>query len=382
LVEQANDIKAEGFDAAVVLEGSCPEHIPTVVLSDPTGPDPESATRLPKDADTRLIAGTLLGRLQASRHLAEMREELIIERAVKASAAKLFDEHQVETTLAVRVQRALLPLTPTDIDGVEVSVLYRPCACLSGDLYDMVRLDDDHLAFFLADACGHGIAAALLTMLIGRLLPMKDATHHAVRIVPPGEALARLNAAYVERQPDCSRLITAMYGILNVRTGEVTIAAAGHPPAAVVGPRGTRMLGDNGPALGMVPDAEFPTVTERLAPGETILLYSDGFEWSFEGTNSDVIGQVHAGDRRRPNDRYLQAFERLAGRVAGAHPSRAIEELATEMDQQSGSLHQPDDVTLLAITWRGAASQVATQPQEQPHSAVAKAPEIRAKKAA
>ncbi len=69
--------------------------------------------------------------------------------------------------------------------------------------------------------------AALLTMLIGRLLPMKDQTHHTHRIVPPGEAMARLNAAYVQRQPDASRLITAIYGVLNVRSGQVHHGVSG-----------------------------------------------------------------------------------------------------------------------------------------------------------
>lgn len=357
--------------AAVVVAG---EHNTAVITGD-------QRVSLAATADPMLVAGVLVGELAAARAFDEIKAERRIESAVQTSAAKLIDEHQTETTLAVMVQRALLPPAPTDIPGVESSVLYRPCGSLSGDLYDIVRLDDHHLAFFLADACGHGVAAALLTMLIGRLLPMKDSTHHSYRIVPPGEALARLNAAYVERQPDSSRLITAIYGVLDLRSGQMTLASAGHPPAAVVGPRGTRLIGDSGPCLGMLPDAEFPQTIEVLAPGEAVLLYSDGFEWAFAGANSDIIGQVNPSDRRRPNDRYLQAFAEFGARLTNEHATAALDHMVATMDTQSGSLHQPDDVTLLAVCFRGPVTQAAAEPSASGEPPASSLGELRAKAA-
>ncbi|MGD9688619.1 MAG: PP2C family protein-serine/threonine phosphatase [Phycisphaerales bacterium] len=334
----------------------------------------EQRVKLPVDADPRVAAGVALALLDAARIALERHDEQRIENAVRASAAKLINEQQMETTLAVLVQRALLSPVPEDLAGVEAAVLYRPCASLSGDLYDLVKLDEHHVAFFLADACGHGVAAALLTMLIGRLLPMKDATHHAVRIVPPGEAMARLNSAYVQRQPDTSRLITAIYGVLDLRTGQVTLASAGHPPAAIVGPRGWRLVGDSGPALGMMENAEYPQAVETLVPGEAVLLYSDGFEWAFEGCSSGVIAQVHLGDRRRPNDRYLGAFAELGARLASMHARASVDQMVESMDRQSGSLHQPDDMTLVAVCLRAtseqaAAEQAAAEPAAAPEEA-------------
>ena len=254
------------------------------------------------------------------------------------------------------VQRALLPIPPRDIPGLDTGVLYRPCCALSGDLYDIVRLDPDHVAFFLADACGHGVAAALLTMLIGRLLPMTEPLPAGttggpgVRIIPPGEAMARLNAAYIQRQPESSRLITAIYGVLHLPTGRLTIASAGHPPAAITGPDGLRLAGESGPSLGLMDDAEFPDTVVTLAPGERVMLYSDGFEWAFDDAPTPTQVPGERRDRRKPNERYIDAFRVLGGRSEADLPA-ALFDLTAEMDRQSGSLHQPDDVTLLAFQW-------------------------------
>jgi len=309
---------------------------------------------LPLDADPGLVAGLALGLISAAHARRELTAELEVERAVKDSAAKLLEHNQSESALAVLVQRALLPIPPRDIPGLDTGVLYRPCCALSGDLYDIVRLDPDHVAFFLADACGHGVAAALLTMLIGRLLPMTEplpagaAGGPGVRIIPPGEAMARLNTAYIQRQPESSRLITAIYGVLHLPTGRLTIASAGHPPAAITGPDGLRLAGESGPSLGLMDDAEFPDTVVTLAPGERVMLYSDGFEWAFDDASAHAPGERR--DRRKPNERYIDAFRVLGGRSEADLPA-ALFDLTAEMDRQSGSLHQPDDVTLLAFQW-------------------------------
>ncbi len=347
-------------DVRRLLEGAQDRDIPVVRLSigperrdrrDFCGPIRSAgAPLLPVDGDPALAAGVLLGMIAAARQRVELVNELEMERRVKASAARLIDHLQSETSLAVLVQRALLPSTQLGLSEVDAGVIYRPCSSLSGDLYDIVRLDDDHVAFFLADASGHGVAAALLTMLIGRLLPMKEVVHDRYRLVPPAEAVSRLNAAYVQRQPDASRLITAIYGVLDIRTGILTIASAGHPPAAIVGPDGLRLAGDSGPSLGLIDAAEFPSTTVRLAPGEAVMFYSDGFEWAFA---QPVPGET-GPDRRRPNDRYFDAFTAIGSRPGGQPLGEALLDFSEVMDRQHGSLHQPDDITLLAFSWREA----------------------------
>ncbi len=121
-------------------------------------------------------------------------------------------------------------------------------------------------------------------------------------------------------------------------------------------------MGDSGPALGMDADSEYPQICETLTPGEAVLLYSDGFEWAFEGRTSDVVGQVNVGDRRRPNDRYLQAFGR-DGHAAGDDERDRRDGPHLGGDGQAARLApQPDDVTLLAVCYRGCGTGATAEP--------------------
>ena len=95
-----------------------------------------------------------------------------------------------------------------------------------------MRLDQDHVGFFLADAAGHGVPAALMTMYIKRALHAKEEDEHlpnGYRIVPANEAIGRLNDDMVRQQTGKTGLATACYGVCNCRTLEMTLARAGHP---------------------------------------------------------------------------------------------------------------------------------------------------------
>ncbi|MGQ0628907.1 MAG: PP2C family protein-serine/threonine phosphatase, partial [Phycisphaerales bacterium] len=211
------------------------------------------------------------------------------------------------------------------------------------DIFDVVRLDEHHTGFFVADACGHGVAAAMLTMLVNRLLPMKEISGHSYRIVPPGEALSRFNAEFVRRRGELSTLITAVYGVIDSRTGNVTLAGAGHPPVVVSGPRGQEAIENNGPPAGVYDEYDYPQLHVTLAPDQTMLLYTDGFEVCF-GHEPSTDGR-----KRFAIDRYLGGFRTLAEQRLTGTMSDAVQGLSALLDRQDGSLHQIDDITLLAV---------------------------------
>src|SRR5690606_28776723 len=105
-----------------------------------------------------------------------------------------------------------------------------------GDIYDIVQLDERHIAFFIADAVGHGVPAALMTMVISRSLRMTRGTtagalsSTAREIVRPGEAMTRLNDELCRGKKDSPRFSTAVYGIFDAAERRVTLSGAGHPP--------------------------------------------------------------------------------------------------------------------------------------------------------
>ena len=138
------------------------------------------------------------------------------------------DTIQEELQLAASVQREFLPRILPSIGGIASAALWRPAAYVSGDIYNVLRLDEHHLGLFVTDAVGHGVPAALLTLVISRSLPTKEITEKSYRILSPGEALAQVNADMMTRAGRTTRFATAIYAIIDTRTHQLTVASAGH----------------------------------------------------------------------------------------------------------------------------------------------------------
>lgn len=296
---------------------------------------------LPLDAPPPLIAGALYALLSRQPAVEQMRRELAGEGLMRLAAARQIEQMQSEANMAVLVQRELLPKELPSMDGLDFAVMFRPGTDLSGDIYDVQRLDERHVGFLVADAAGHGAPAALMTMLIGRLLHMKEVSGKDYRIVPPDEALTRLNDAFCTRRGDMVAIVSAVYGVIDSLTGRVSIANAGHPHPLVVGASGTRAILEGGPLLGTAEGVSYGQETFTLDADQTLIIYSDGFEHAFQA--DDGAERPASG-----NDLHLSAFGALGRRRCESLGS-AIGTMAGRIDAQRGSLHQVDDITLLAI---------------------------------
>jgi phosphoserine phosphatase RsbU/P len=248
-----------------------------------------------------------------------------------------------EMQLAGRIQREFLPDSMPDVDGVGFDVLFRPCGYVSGDIYDVKRVDEHRVGFVLADAVGHGVPAALMTMIMTRALPSMEQGLADGSLIEPSVALHRLNEVMIRGGGDNGRFATGVYGVIDTRTHEVTLAGAGHPPPLVIGPDGVRAIETEGPLLGIFKDAEFPQVTFSLEPGELLMLYSDGFETAFPSS----ANTEH--NRKLPTDLYIEYFGSLAQVMATGDVREARERLEAEIEGQAGSLHQVDDLTALLV---------------------------------
>ncbi len=185
-----------------------------------------------------------------------------------------------ELTLAGRVQRDFLPRTLPHLGRARFAALFRPAGEVSGDFYDLVRLDEHHVGLYLADAVGHGVPAALLTMYLRRALLTKEIRADGIyRLVPPAEAVAGLNAAMLDRDLTHAAHATAIYALIDVRTMTVRLARAGHPHPALLRPgHAPQTVGGDGAMLGLFPGETFDETTLTLAPGDRLVLHTDGVE--------------------------------------------------------------------------------------------------------
>lgn len=277
------------------------------------------------------------------RRLVEERERLNEELAsaneqLRVQVRELEDKSELLRRDLVRaeiIQRALLPSDPPAIDRFSVHAVYRPGQYVGGDLYDVVRLGDHHLAIYVADATGHGVSAAMLSVLFKQRLVLTDGNGTALR---PAQVLSAVNDAVMEAHAAPGLFLTAAYCVLDTKDGVVTIASAGHPPVVHVGPGGKlTLIRRTGPALGLSEGAEFAEVDVKLGPRDRLLLYTDGL--------------LQAGVT--PESESLQ--DMLEGHGAGDGLLSRLLAAATS-DAEDGGSRDGDDVTLLLLDVRAGPS--------------------------
>ena len=244
------------------------------------------------------------------------------------------DVIQSDLERAQVIQRALLPARPPRLDGVHVDTLYRPGMSVGGDLYDVTRLGDGRIALYMADAAGHGVAAAMLSVLFKQRLRTSD--EQGVPL-DPGEVLRRVNGLISHDLLAQGLFLTAAYALLDPKSGELRVASAGHTPILLRRARGTNVLLERtGPALGLAEEAEFTEHRLTLEPGDRLMLYTDGL---IDGLHSHHTGELVE---------YL--VPALTGDASEA-PER-LRELYQDVDRRvssNGHGGGRDDVTLLVL---------------------------------
>jgi len=235
--------------------------------------------------------------------------------------------------LAQRLQRDFLPQRLPELAGARFAARLEPAAWVAGDFYDVFRLDEEHVGFYVADAVGHGIPAALLTVFVKKSLQTKRIEGKQYELISPGEALALLNADLLSAQLRETPFITIFYGIYNEVNRELLYARGGHPRPLVVGTKGAlEPLDGEGPLLGIFGDAAFDVCRRRLEPGERLVVYSDGAERVAPGRQADPAG----------------LFEII--RVSALLPVEALlDSVLDAVRAATGGDHLADDVSLVAL---------------------------------
>jgi sigma-B regulation protein RsbU (phosphoserine phosphatase) len=244
-----------------------------------------------------------------------------------------YQQIDLDLRMARRLQASFLPQSLPEVGSVRFAVSYRPCGQVGGDFYDVVRLDEDHVGFYVADAMGHGVPASLLTVFLKKAVQLKEVTESGYRLLPPDEVLARLNRDLIAQGLAELPFITMVYGLLNSRTGRLQFARAAHPyPFYLPGAGPPEEWQSAGTLLGIF-EAEYPAQQRELRPGDRLLIYTDGLPKADNaaGPPAPLIRAV-AEHRELP----IAAF---------------VERLATDLIAGQA---QDDDFTLLGLEMTGA----------------------------
>jgi sigma-B regulation protein RsbU (phosphoserine phosphatase) len=259
-----------------------------------------------------------------------------------------------EMSVARSIQRDFLPESLPDVGGMELEAALRPARDVSGDFYDCFLLTSGEVILVVGDVCDKGVGAALFMALFrslirasadpvgGGAINMIGGRHtmvmQAIQSASPADLLTRVASFtndYIARLHGRTNMFATVFlASLEPYSGELVYVNAGHEPALIIAPDGSvEELRPTGPALGMLPDSHFTSVTRTLEKGNSLLAFTDGLVEAHSPT-----GEVYGAKRLREVLR--------AQRDSSA--SELVRAVLDAVQTFGGHSDPHDDVTMLA----------------------------------
>lgn len=302
--------------------------IPTIMLTGHGGEESEVLC-LRAGADdfvTKPIHPEVLrARIETQLRLRSMRDQLLKQNEeLEAWRGNL--EQDLEA--ARRTQRSLIPSKPPELRGWEIAAFYRPVIQVGGDIYGWLRMRDGRMLFWIADATGHGAAAALLTTLAKLLF------HHANAENDTPAGIMHAVDRDFRSILGARSFMTAMCVALDLEKGAGSIVGAGHPPLVIArGDGATESIASTSPPLGLVANSSFNETAMELRSGDLFLLYTDG-----------LYGVGEAEGRREAPAQVAQQL------LSSRGPTQSVLQDFLHQSEPAGSnAIPPDDIAALAV---------------------------------
>jgi serine phosphatase RsbU (regulator of sigma subunit) len=252
---------------------------------------------------------------------------------VREQQAEIRERERIEQELEVArlIQQRFLPHELPEPPGWHVAAYYQPAREVGGDFYDFLELPDGLLGIVVGDVTDKGVPAALVMATTHSILRAE-----APRLVAPGEVLGRVNDLLVPEMPE-HMFVTCLYAVLDPSTGRLRFANAGHNLPYLRAEGGVTELRATGMPLGLLPGMAYEEKEAALAPGDDLLLHSDG------------LAEAHGPDRQ------MFGFPRLAKLAGeGAGGQELIDLLLSELGKFTGpGWEQEDDITLVTLRRAG-----------------------------
>ncbi|HWC42347.1 MAG TPA: SpoIIE family protein phosphatase [Actinomycetota bacterium] len=276
-------------------------------------------------ADDRKLLNDLAGHAAPAVRVAQL---------VREQEAEVRQRERIEQELRVAqlIQQQFLPQELPQLGGWQVAAYYGPAREVGGDFYDFIRLPDDQIGIVVGDVTDKGVPAALVMATTHSILRAE-----APRLVAPSEVLTRVNNLLVEEMP-AHMFVTCLYAVLDPASGRIRYANAGHNVPYVSTEGGVTELRATGMPLGLLPEMTYEEKEATLAPGDTVLLHSDG------------LAEAHNPERE------MFGFPRVASLTGEASDGEVlIDRLLKELQEFTGpGVEQEDDITLVTIGRRAA----------------------------
>ena len=245
-----------------------------------------------------------------------------------------------EMLVAQEMQKRLLPQVLPRYDTLEIDAVSTPAFEVGGDYYDFVELSDHKLGIVVGDVSGKGVSAAFY------MSEVKGIFQALSRMYPsPREFVIKANEA-LAGSVDKHSFVSLIYAVLDVRTGELTLARAGHCPMLLVSGEQVQFIRPGGMGMGLSRGAIFDSAIEEYAlslrDGDLCVFYTDG------------ITEARRGEDEFGYDRLLDVARKSRDLSASAIKDEIVETVKTFVDRQATE----DDLTLVVLKWRMPAERV------------------------
>jgi sigma-B regulation protein RsbU (phosphoserine phosphatase) len=286
------------------------------------------------------------------------------ERLLKMQRAVVEKNRLLETTLghlqsvydriaqdlleARRLQQSLVPDRERTYPGAQVAFLLQPSEFVGGDLVGAFMASENQLAVYSIDVSGHGVASALLNARLAGYLSEASPDHNLAletradgthTLLCPREICTRLNTRLIA-DLETELYFTMSFAAIDLTSGNVTLAQAGHPNPMVERASGeVEFIGDGGMPIGLIEEASFGLTTLKLEPGDRLLLYTDGF-----------TEQTDANDEMLDED----GLTRLVASCAGISGASYFDALVWSLSDFAGEAEFADDLSGALIEFEGA----------------------------
>jgi sigma-B regulation protein RsbU (phosphoserine phosphatase) len=215
--------------------------------------------------------------LNLEKNLRETNSELLATREIV----------NLDLKMAAEMQRSLLPAKSMTAQGVSIDWIFHPSAHLSGDIFNIFPLDAQHVGFYIIDVAGHGVASAMQSFTLSRLLSPDTSYSNLLRysqpeapadliVRPAPDVIANLNQRF---QTNASNILyfTMIYGVIDTVNKTIDLCQAGHPhPIYLHKDNPAQSIVNSSLPVGIMPDAPYESVRLNYAAGDRLFLYSDG----------------------------------------------------------------------------------------------------------
>jgi sigma-B regulation protein RsbU (phosphoserine phosphatase) len=293
----------------------------------------------------------LRARLTAGERILRMERELTEKnRLVKSTLEELqllYDSIDGDLQEAKKLQQSLLRERYRDFGSAQISLLLQSSGHVGGDLVGFFPISDTRIGLFAIDVSGHGISSALMTARLAGYLSsaspeqnvaMEEAPQGGYRPIPPARVIEHLNQLVLDEM-ETEHYFTLLLADLNLETGRVRMAQAGHPHPLVQ--RRDGHISQNGPGglpVGLIPGAQYDEFETILAPGDRLLIFSDGIV-----------------ECPSPKGELLQeeGLEEIMRELSDTSGAALLEALIWKLSAFADDGNFPDDVSAILVEFHG-----------------------------